>query len=867
MKRKLLTLTLTIMLSGIPSFYVNADDLNVNSDLVDAKEMLEQGEYKSRELIVIFKDNVSDRTINNVVTSEDASCKDIIAVDDNSKASIVKISSSDSMEEAIEKFKDNTKVEYVQPNYKYSFYEGGTSSFSEPKYQYHLENLKMKQIWEKIESGSYNTTKVSVIDTGVDVYHEDLQANLVNTDSYIATIGGKQLTKDYDMDEHGTHVSGIIGATYGNNLGVSGVASGTNNDLVKVMMVGSTPDGRNLYTADIIEAINYSKDNGAKVINMSFGGEGRDRAMEAAIKDAYDSGIVLVAAAGNDGIDVFSSPSDFKEVISVNASNKFNNVTYWSDYGNYKDITAPGNDILSTIPGDSYASFSGTSMASPVIAGIVALMLDVNPDLTPAQVYNILCASTGSNSFDEYAAYGVVNAEAAIDAVYNASVSEPVTELTIKNNEAEVYENDNIYLETLVKPATSLKSVSWSSDDESIATVDNNGKVTGVSQGTTTVRATVDGKEVTCEVLVKLSKNQSSITIENKDALSLLVEGETRTLTATILPENATNKEVYWKSSNRNVIDIDENGNLVAMSSGTAIITAKTYDGAYTDSVTIQVVKDPKKITMSNTVSKMLIGDKHTYSASVKDEDGNDLVLNNQVKWRSTNTAVAKVSQTGEVTAVGAGTTYIVAYVKTVNNSFELSKSSKLIVGKTNYSGKDYGLVVAKKYYNNATLSWNEIPVASSYIIERSTSANGTYTVVKTLTAGYTSYKDKNLDTGKTYYYRIKAKYNDSKMFSYSSVVSAKLILMKPVLKINNSKVKKLVLSWKAIPGANGYEVYRATSSSGSYKKIKTLTATSFTNTKLKSKKKYYYKVRAYRTVNGKKVYSSYSKIIGKVVK
>ena len=347
----------------------------------------------------------------------------------------------------------------------------------------------------------------------------------------------------------------------------------------------------------------------------------------------------------------------------------------------------------------------------------------------------------------------------------------------------------------------------------------------------------------------------------------MLIEGETRSLTATILPENATNKEIYWKSSNRQVLDIDEYGDLVAVSSGTATITAKTYDGTYADTVTIQVVKDAKKITMTSTVPKMLVGDSHTYSASVKDEDGNDLLLNNQVKWRSTNSSVAKVSQSGEVTAVGAGTTYIVAYVKTVNNSFELNKASKLIVGKADYSGKDYGLVVAKKYYNNVTLSWNEIPVASSYIIERSTSANGSYTVVKTLDASYTSYKDKGLDTGKTYYYRIKAKYNDSKTFSYSSVVSAKLILMKPVLKVNNTKVKKLVLSWKAIPGANGYEVYRATSSSGSYKKIKTLTTTSFTNTKLKSKKKYYYKVRAYRTVNGKKVYSAYSKIIGKVVK
>ena len=867
MKRKLLTLAITIMLSGIPSFYVNAEELSVNSDLVDAREMLEQGEYKSRELIVIFKDNVSDRTINNVVKSEDASCKDIIDVDENSKASVVKISSSDTMLDAIEKFKDNERVEYVQPNYKYSFREAGTDSFSEPKFQYHLNNLKIKQVWDKIESGSYSTTKVSVIDTGVDVHHEDLQKNLVSNEKYVATIGGKQIERDYDADEHGTHVSGIIGATYGNSVGVSGVASGTNNDLVKIMMVGGSPDGLSLYTADIIEAINYSKDNGAKVINMSFGGEGRDRAMEAAVKDAYDAGIVLVAAAGNDGIDVFSSPSDFKEVISVNASNKFDKVTYWSDYGNYKDITAPGSDIMSTIPGDSYASFSGTSMASPVIAGIVALMLDVNPDLTPAQVYNILCASTGSNVFDEYSAYGVVNAEAAINAVYDASDSEAVTELTIKNETAEVYENDDIYIESLIKPATSLKNVVWSSDDSSIATVDNNGKVVGIHQGITTIRAAVDGKEVTCEVTVKSSKSQTSITIENKDKVATLIEGEYKTLTAKILPENATNKEVYWKSSDRTIVDINEYGALTAVAAGTATITVKTYDGAYTDSVTIEVVKDAKQISISNTVSKMLVGDKHTYNASVKDEDGNDLVLNNQVKWRSTNSSVARVDQNGEVTALKAGITYIVAYVRTINNSFELSKTSKLIVGKANYSGKDYGLTVAKKYYNNATLIWNDISVASKYVIERKTGVNGTYAVIKTITSDLTTYKDTNLDTGKTYYYRIKAKYNDSKEFSYSSEVNAKLILMKPVLKINNSKKKRLVLSWKKIPGANGYEVYRAASYSGTYKKVKTLTTNSFTNTKLKSKKTYYYKIRAYRNVKGQKVYSSYSKIVRKVVK
>ena len=864
MRKKLLLLILVVMFLGIS--YVNADEVNLNTDSINADEMLEQ-DHKKGQLIVIFKDNVSNNAINKVIESEDATCKDITLVD-NSKAVLVEVSKTDTMTEAIEKFKGNKKVEYVQPNYRYSVKENNNDIY-DPQPQYHLNNLNIKAAWNIVESSDYTTTKVAVIDTGVDVKHEDLQSNLVDNTKYPTIVNGTIKHRNYDLDDHGTHLSGIIGATYGNNLGVSGVASGTNNDLAKVMMIGASNDGQYFYTADIVDAINYAKDNGAKVVNMSFGGSGRDRVMEAAVVDAYDSGVVLVAASGNEESDEFYSPSDFKEVISVNASTKYNNPTYWSNYGIYKDILAPGSNILSTLPGSTYGFYSGTSMASPIVASVAALILDVNPTLTPAQVYNILCASTGTDGFDENNAYGLVNPKAAIEAARDAASSVAVTDVSIKSDSSEVYVGDDISLESLVKPATSLKKVVWSSENDTIASVDpDTGKVTGKKAGAVNIYATVDGKTATCNVKVKEPIKQESISIYEKEKYTLLAKGDTALLYAIITPYDATNQEVYWTTTNKNVVSIDEYGNITATGSGTATITAKNYNGELQDSVTITVLKDAKSVKITEQANKLLVNENYLYKASVLDENDNPAVINNNITWSSTNPSVAKVNKTtGMVTALSEGTTYIVASIKNSNNSLEVTATSKLLVGKTNYKYADYNLKISKKTYNSATLTWNKILVADKYIIERSDALDGPYTPIKTVKGTTTSYKDTNLIVGNTYYYRVKAVYNSEKSFGYSYKKKASIILNKPVISLNNKTKKTIKVSWKKVSGADGYKVYRSTSSAGTYKLLKTTTDLSYNNIKLKSGKKYYYKVVAYKKVNNKTVYSADSKVLNRVVK
>lgn len=656
MKRKIIIIGFAISLF-VPISYVSASDNAYSFDEVSTNELLDDKDYKSDELIVVFNDNLSNKTINNVVRNENATVKNIKRLDDDSVSVRVKI--SDNMETAIDSFKDNPRVAFVQPNYKYKV-NSDASVYNNPNYQYHIDLIKAKEAWSLVESKG-NTTKVSVIDTGVDVKHEDLQKNLVSNSSYTQTVGGIKKQVVYDSDHHGTHVTGIIGATYGNGIGVSGVASGNNNNLAKIMVVGTSFDGENMYTSDIIDAINYSKDNGAKVINMSLGGTGRDRAMEAAIRDAYDNGIVLVAASGNDESNEFSSPSDFKEVISVNASNKYNKPVYWSDYGISKDISAPGYNILSTTPGNTYELLSGTSMASPIVAGVVALMLDANPSLTPAEVYNILCASTGQSDFDEMLGYGIVNAKEAVSAAIDASSSVDVDSVSIKDYDASysadydavVYENDDISLEALVRPATSLKKVKWSSSDDSIAKVDSvTGRVTGVKSGFVTITASVSGKSDSVLVKVKESLSQTGISIVSKEDYSSIVKGSSYELKANILPSNATNKEVYWSSSDRTVADINELGILTGKSSGKATITVKTYDGKYYDSFDV-IVTSPASVKLTKYASKLLVGNKYTYKGYVLDIDGKK--TNDKIIWSSTNANIAKIDNNGTVTALKPG--------------------------------------------------------------------------------------------------------------------------------------------------------------------------------------------------------------------
>ncbi|MEP6618635.1 MAG: S8 family peptidase [bacterium] len=207
---------------------------------------------------------------------------------------------------------------------------------------------------------------------------------------------------------HGTHVAGIIGAVRGNGVGIDGIAPA-----VKLMIVRTVPDGDER-DKDVANAIRYATDNGAQVINMSFGkGYSPDKsAVDDAVKYADAHGVLMVHAAGNDGADladkanfptpVYANGDHARNWIEVGASSWKGGDSLAASFSNYShtlvDVFAPGVDILSTVPGGLYEKDSGTSMASPVVTGLAALLMAYYPSLTAADVKKIIVSSAVSHA-------------------------------------------------------------------------------------------------------------------------------------------------------------------------------------------------------------------------------------------------------------------------------------------------------------------------------------------------------------------------------------------------------------------------------------------------------------------------------------
>ena len=220
---------------------------------------------------------------------------------------------------------------------------------------------------------------VAVVDTGVDTTHPDLAANCLPGYNFITGTPGQ-----IDDKGHGTHCAGVIGAIGNNGVGIAGL--NWNVKILPCKFLDSTGHG---YTSNAISAINYARDQGASVISNSWGGDDYSQAL----KDAIDnSGAVVVCAAGNDGLNTDSVPQypsafSSSNIISVASTDWNDGLSGFSNYGlTTVDVGAPGGYVYSTYPGNQYAYMSGTSMATPHVSGIAALMKARNSSATVAQI-------------------------------------------------------------------------------------------------------------------------------------------------------------------------------------------------------------------------------------------------------------------------------------------------------------------------------------------------------------------------------------------------------------------------------------------------------------------------------------------------
>lgn len=300
-------------------------------------------------------------------------------------------------------------VEYAEPHFYYMTNDLDAGVVPDDalysQYQWNLPIIHTEKGWS-VTKGSKNVA-VAVIDTGVDTNHPDLRNHLL--EGFNALDDTKP-----PMDEmgHGTHVAGIISAIVNNLEGVAGMT--WYNPILPVKVLDDTGAGN---TYSVAQGIIWATDHGAKVINMSLGNYADAEFLHDAVKYAFNRDVVLVAASGNDNTDRPGYPAAYPEVLAVSAIDENQARAPFSNYGSYIDVMAPGVSIASTYPNNQYAALSGTSMASPHVAALAALIRSVNPDLKNTEVMDLIrqtAQDLGEKGKDNQFGFGQINVISAV---------------------------------------------------------------------------------------------------------------------------------------------------------------------------------------------------------------------------------------------------------------------------------------------------------------------------------------------------------------------------------------------------------------------------------------------------------------------
>lgn len=298
----------------------------------------------------------------------------------------------------ISELNDSGAVEYIEVDSKRYLYAESTP-------------YGISMVQAPLVSDAYTSnTKVCIIDTGYNYGHPDLPSSGVT--GYAFSGHGSWST---DGNGHGTHVAGTIAAIGRNNIGVVGVNPSAK---VGLHIVKIFNDAGNWTTAsNLVTAIQSCKNAGAKVVNMSLGGGGSNATEQNALTNFYQGGMLLVAAAGNAGNSSLSYPASYSAVVSVAAVDSNRNRANYSQYNSQVEIAAPGSSVYSTYKNNSYATLSGTSMATPHVAGVAALVWSYYPRCTPARIRTALTATAqdrGTAGRDIYYGFGIVRAQNAL---------------------------------------------------------------------------------------------------------------------------------------------------------------------------------------------------------------------------------------------------------------------------------------------------------------------------------------------------------------------------------------------------------------------------------------------------------------------
>lgn len=811
--KRIISLVLICTMIATMCFYMDSAPAAAASET----PALVDGTYVEDELLVVFEDDVKPSETEKVADKLDA--KDIEPLETDTTDTgeetpcLVTLPKGEDVEDAIKEYEKNPKVAYAQPNYLYAYNKDADKTNEQPiaqksavtsddTDQWNLKKIDTQEAWDLIDdieaerkkAGKEDLKKVTVavLDTGVNLEHEDLQKALnpkkcvkiegddVNAEGAYPQLTTANGTKG-DDGGHGTKVAGVIGATSGNHKGSAGVAAGNDNQIVELAVLDVyeryvSGSDRLARSSDLIKGIDYAAGSkiGAKVINMSLGhydkavGAEEDPALEAKIREVVQKkNVTVVCSAGNNNSTVTWYPSDFDDTISVISTINYTNVFEQckapsSSYGSHKDISAPGYQVMTLNKSGGYtANSSGTSFAAPVVAAVAAMIYYVNPDT--------LKEVTPTPPTEPEVSPGQPVSPG--DAVEPDAPSQP----SEQEYEVVKYGITSAEVESIMKTtATDLYTVG----DDSYTRCGNVNAYAAVAKAA--------GKKVnTAPSPLDPPKNLKAASADyNKIRLTW------------DKPPGAQGYQIYRTTSK---------------------------NGSYTKIKTI-------------------------YDGNIKTFDDTNL---------QTNTAYY----------------YKIRSFGTVDDKRSYSGQSEPVIG-TPLLSAITGFKAVSNSYRSIKLSWSKVAGASGYQLFRSTSKNGTYKSFKTLTNGNTtSHVNKvGLTAGKTYYYKMRPYINISgkKVYgkTYSVIKSAKTKPATPTLtvsKYSSGKIKRKVrVKWSQVSEVTGYRISRSTSATKGFKRIKSPSykaTRSFIDKGVKKNKTYYYKIRAYKKVNGKLLYGSYSAV------
>lgn len=579
-------------------------------------------------------------------------------------------------DQALQSLQSNPDVEYAEPNYIVTAF--ATPNDPNLGRQYHLSqssdaDIDATEAWD-VQTGT--DVVVAVIDTGVDYNHPDLRNNIWSNPGEIANNGrdddGNGFVDDIrgwdfvnndnnpiDDNQHGTHVAGIIAAEGNNSTGVSGV-----NWKARIMPVKFMAANGSGSTAAAIRAIQYAVANGAKVSNNSWGGGGTSQALSDAISAANSRGHIFVAAAGNSGRNndttaTYPANYNLPNIISVAASTANDGLATFSNFGARSvHVAAPGQGIFSTVPNGSYASLSGTSMAAPIVTGVVALMIASNPNIGVAQIRsNIMSTADRPAGLNGRVASGRINAQRAVQSVASAAPTpNPTPSPTPAPNPTPTPAPTAVSVSPsaqTVAPGLTLQLAAtggsgapytWSVASGTAGTVNQTTGLFTASRsgsGAVTIAATDrTGARGTATITV------SAVTITPNTGQ--LTVGQTLNLTA-----SGGTAPYTWTSSNAAVATVNNSGGQVtAVGAGIATVRATDANGAIATTGNITVSVSAANVVVTPATEILAVGERLNFAASGG---------TGPYSWSSSAPSVLTINAQGQATAQSAGTATISA--------------------------------------------------------------------------------------------------------------------------------------------------------------------------------------------------------------